>query len=191
MLMTDKIELLGPDRFDLKQLEAVATLLCRIWPKPGRTVATRVAVMQAEFQDYAGPPAQAPRGFAVFEGEQAIAYAAILPREVAVEGARRTIAGLARVCSAPELRGRGLGELVVRAAFATVDRGDFPWALFQTTHQVRPFYERLGATVVDNPIVNSLADDPLANPFWDDVVMRYPAAAAPPHGAIDLLGPGY
>jgi len=60
-----------------------------------------------------------------------------------------------------------------------------------SNERVRPFYEKLGAVVVDNRIVNSLADNPAANPFWDEVVMRYPAGGDWPSGAIDLRGPGY
>ncbi|MEM9660155.1 MAG: hypothetical protein AAF961_17460, partial [Planctomycetota bacterium] len=99
--------------------------------------------------------------------------------------------GLARVCSHPEHRGCGLGELVVRAAFGVVDDGEFPWSLFQTTYPVQAFYNKLGAQLVKNPIVNSLGEDPQANPFWDEIIMRYPAKADWPKGVIDLLGPGY
>jgi hypothetical protein len=56
---------------------------------------------------------------------------------------------------------------------------------------VRPFYERLGACAVANTFVDSLAEDPRGNPFWDDVVMRYPPREGWPEGEIDLLGPGY
>jgi hypothetical protein len=44
---------------------------------------------------------------------------------------------------------------------------------------------------VTNPIVDSLAADPSVNPFWDEVVMRYPAVKHWPEGEIDLRGPGF
>ena len=75
--------------------------------------------------------------------------------------------------------------------FDLVDHGPFAHSLFQTSHEVRPFYEKLGAGLVTNRIVNSLADDPTENPFWDEVVMRYPAAKHWPAGEIDLRGPGW
>jgi hypothetical protein len=89
------------------------------------------------------------------------------------------------------MRGRGLGELVVRAAFALVDEGQFEFALFQTNRRTQPFYEKFGAAPVTNPVINSLAAEPTANPFWDEVVMRYPADGNWPAGTIDLRGPGY
>jgi hypothetical protein len=72
-----------------------------------------------------------------------------------------------------------------------VDAGHFDAALFQTKQNVRPFYEKLGCVLVQNRIVNSHGDDPAANPFWDEVVMRYPSTATWPAGTIDLRGPGY
>ena len=47
--------------------------------------------------------------------------------------------------------------------------------------------------------MNSAAPDPTANPFWDDVIMRYPRDnelnenQRPnwPQGIIDLRGPAY
>jgi hypothetical protein len=44
---------------------------------------------------------------------------------------------------------------------------------------------------VDNRFVNSTAEDPHASPFWDRVIMRYPAKAGWPAGEIDLRGPGW
>ncbi len=84
-----------------------------------------------------------------------------------------------------------MGALVVRLVFDLVDQGAFAFSLFQTTPEVRPFYERLGAAVIDNPIVNSLADDVHESPFWDRVIMRYPSGLGWPVGEIDLRGPGY
>jgi len=95
------------------------------------------------------------------------------------------------VCTAPEARGRGLGSAVVRAAFGRVDRGELPASLYQTSRRNQKFYEALGAGLVENRMVNSLAADPRANPFWDEIAMGYPASTAWPPGAIDLRGPGY
>jgi hypothetical protein len=174
-----------------EQARAIGDLLVRIWPKPNVTVEDRSQQQLAFGQSYAGPEPLAPRSYVVLDGDRVIAHALVFARTIRTDAGEMTIAALARVCSEPELRGQGLGEAVVRAAFAPVDRGDFPFALFQTTRNVRPFYERLGAVLVDNPITNSLADGPKTNPFWDEVVMRYPSTGAWPPGTIDLRGPGY
>lgn len=177
--------------FTPAQAQAIGELIVQVWPKPQVTAADRAAQQLAIGRQYRGPANQAPRSFVVVEDGRVVAHAAILPRTVGTSAGDMTIAGLSRVCSDPSQRGRGLGELVTRAAFEVVDGGDFPFMLFQASARVRQFYDKLGAVVVENPIVNSLADDPTASAFWDDVVMRYPAGRDWPAGPIDLRGPGY
>ena len=191
MMSLSDITEVCPGNVDRDLMRAVCELLCEVWPKPGRTPESRLAAILEEFESYDGPQAQRPRALVLAEEGRAIAHAAVVPREIDLAGRREVVAGLARVCTAPDCRGRGLGELLVRAAWEPVDRGDFVASLFQTTPKVRPFYERLGAATVGNRVVNSLGADPVANPFWDGVVMRYPAVAEWPTGTIDLLGPGY
>jgi predicted N-acetyltransferase YhbS len=170
---------------------AVAELLCAIWPKAGRTVETRVAEMLGQFSDYRGPEAQRPRSFLVREGGRVIAHASVYPRTIGTSAGDLTVLALARVCTDPAVRGRKLGQAVTRAAFDLVDRGAFPFSLFQTSEAVRPFYERLGALTVDNHFINSLAADPRARPWWDKVIMRYPNQPGWPAGEIDLRGPAW
>lgn len=177
--------------FTPDQARAIGELIAQVWPKPNLTAADRAAQQLAIGRQYRGPADQAPRAFVVVEDGRVVAHAAILARTVGTTAGDRTIAGLSRVCSDPSLRGRGLGDLVTRAALEVVDGGDFPFVLFQASERVRPFYEKLGAVAVENPIVNSLADDPTAKAFWDDVVMRYPGGGDWPTGTIDLRGPGY
>ena len=173
------------------QLRLVATLLCEIWPKPGRTVETRIARMKQLAHAYAGPEHTAPRSYLIFDGSRLLAHAALVCRHIVTASGKQTVAGLAQVCTDPEARGQGLGERIVRAAFAPVDAGDFSLALFQTTEQVQPFYERLGARRVSNRFVNSTGDDPEADAFWENVQMIYPGDAPWPAGVVDLQGPGY
>lgn len=177
--------------FTPAQAQAIGELIALVWPKPHLSAADRAQQQLAIGRQYHGPAAQAPRSFVVVEDGRVVAHAAILPRTVATSCGELTIAGLARVCTDPHQRGRGLGELVSRAAFDAIDGGDFPFLLFQASDRVRAFYEKLGAVVVENPIVNLLAENPAAPAFWDDVVMRYPANGDWPQGAIDLRGPGY
>lgn len=183
-------EIRAPDSHPDLLLSA-CELMCRVWPKPDRTPEVRLARITAEFA--AHPPAapRPPRAWVATEGGRVVGHAAIVSREIELAGRRVVIAGLARVCTEPECRGRGIGERLVRAAFVPVDSGEFAWSLFQTTPDVRPFYERLGARAIDNRVINSLGDDPAACPFWDPVLMRYPGSGQWPDGVIDLRGPGY
>lgn len=189
--MTEQLtlEVIDQNAFSSDALTPIAELLCLVWPKPGRTVASRVRTMTREIES--ADEEMSPRGYVVRENGAAIAFGQMLPRLIGSAEGDVAIAGLARVCTHPDHRGRGLGERVVRAAFELIDQGDFRASLFQTSPAVRPFYERLGCAQVDNRIVNSGGDDPDANPFWDEVVMRYPAKGRWPNGTIDLRGPGY
>jgi len=141
--------------------------------------------------DYKGPADRRPRLLVIRRGQRVAAMAKVFPREIQTPAGRMTVLALAAVCSAPDLRGQGYGKAVIEAAFDLVRDGTFPLALFQTTHKVRPLYEKLGARVVDNAFVNSLAHDPAARAFWDEVVMIYPADAPWPDGPVDLLGAGW
>jgi predicted N-acetyltransferase YhbS len=181
------------DRRKLSEAEALATaqLIASTWPKPGRTVDSLAADMMSQWREYRGPERQHPRSFAIREGGRVVAHASFDPRAIGTAAGEMTVLALARVCTAPEVRGRKLGQAVVRAAFALVDDGTFPFALFQTTDDVQSFYENLGAVRNLNRFVNSLALDPTANPWWSPVIMRYAVGPGWPEGQIDLRGPGY
>jgi predicted N-acetyltransferase YhbS len=186
-----QIETLDSRTLSEPDARAIAQLLCAVWPKPDRTVYSRTAQLVSEWRDYHGPEDQHPRSFIIREQNRVVAHSAALPRKIGTRNGELTILGLARVCTDPAMRGRNLGAAVVRETFRMVDDGIFSWSLYQTSHKVRPFYEKLGACVVPNRIVNSLADDPTANPFWDELVMRYPNRPGWPEGEIDLRGAGY
>jgi GNAT superfamily N-acetyltransferase len=181
------------DRRKITEAEArtIAELLVAVWPRPEKSVATRMADLLNYWRDYRGPEDEFPRAFVIRDNGRVIAHAAAVPRTIGTSEGDVTIMGLAQVCSDPTFRGQGLGEQVVRAAFGTVDHGPFAHSLFQTSFKVQPFYEKLSACLVTNRIFNSLGDDPTKNPFWDEVVMRYPAVKSWPEGDIDLRGPGY
>lgn len=186
-----QIEVLDARTLSEADAEVIAELLARVWPNPQKPVAVRKQQMLDLAGDYVGPDDLAPRSFVIREQGAAIAHSAILPRVIGTAAGEMMIAGLTRVCTSPEQRGRGLGEIVVRAVFELVDEGAFSYALFQTNHQVRRFYENLGSRVVENRIVNSLGDPKQGSPFWDKVVLRYPGKGLWPEGEIDLRGPGY
>lgn len=189
MTLTDHILPLAT--LDPADRRAIAELIYQTWPKPEKDAAFRAQQLQNLADAYPAATDQAPRAFVVRDGDQIIANAIIEPRTISSDAGELTVLGLGKVCSNPQRRGEGLGARVVRAALSQVDRGVFPFALFQTTEPVRPFYERLGAVTVANRIVNSHAADPDANPFGDSVVMRYPTNEGWPDGVIDLRGPAY
>lgn len=176
---------------DPDDLRATAELICRTWPKPDKDAAFRLWQLQALAAGHTGPAEHAPRVYVVREGASMIAAAVIEPRTLGTADGPLTVAGLGKVCSDPAHRGQGLGARVVAAALAPVDRGVYPFCLFQTSHQVRPFYERIGACVVENKVIDSTAQDPQACPFADEVIMRYASGPGWPAGVIDLRGPGY
>lgn len=173
------------------QAQAIGELIAQVWPKPHLTAADRADQQREIGEKYRHLPGPAPRALVVVEGGRVLAHAAMLPREIRTTRGDMIIGGLARVCTEPAMRGQGLGELVVRAAFGLVDAGEFSFALFQTNHRTSPFYEKLGAVPVHNAIINSVGEGPKGNPFWDEVVLRYPGNGDWPAGTIDLRGPGY
>lgn len=170
---------------------AAGTLIASIWPRPDRGAVERAAQLTSLGETYDGPDELGPESALVFDGDRAIAHALSFARTVQTVEGPLTVLALAMVASDPAYRGQGLGDAVVRATFERVESGAFPACLFQTSFPVERFYQRFGACRVENPIVNSQGEDPTANPFWDDLVMRYPATAPWPTGEIDVCGPGY
>jgi predicted N-acetyltransferase YhbS len=169
---------------------AAGRLLAIAFPRRDRQA--RAEQLLALGREYNGPAELAPRMHVVEVNGLVVAHALTKPRTILTSQGSMTILALAMVATDPEVRGGGHGRTVVRAAFDLVDQTLHPFSLFQTSFAVEPFYSRLGACRVENRIVNSLAEgDVEANPFWDEVVLRYPAGDGWPAGTIDLQGPGY
>jgi predicted GNAT family N-acyltransferase len=177
----------------ISEADARATmeLVCTIWPKPGRTVDAMTADLLQRWKQFDGLNAQYPRSFFVREAGRIIAHATAVPRTIATRAGNITVLALSRVCTDPAVRGRHLGQAMARAAFESVDNGAYPFSLFQTTDNVKSFYEQLGAIEIRNRFIDSTAEDPTASPWWSPVVMRYPAKPGWPEGEIDLRGPGW
>jgi GNAT superfamily N-acetyltransferase len=181
------------DRRTIREADAraIAELIVSIWPKPGRSVESFTRDFLTQWTDYIGPEDERPRSFIIREGGRVVAHSSGFPRTIGTTKGDLTVLALARVCTDPSVRGKKLGQAIVRATLDLVDHGPFAFSLFQTTQPVRPFYEQLGSVVIENRFVNSLAEDPNANPFWSEVIMRYPAGPGWPEGPIDLRGPGW
>jgi GNAT superfamily N-acetyltransferase len=171
---------------------AVGGLLAKVFPKPDKGPVERAVQLKRIGQDYDGPAEHGPVSHIILQEEKVVAHAVTFGRTIGTSAGDLTVMALAYVATDPDCRGQGLGAAVTHAAFSRVDEGVFPCALFQTSFKVQPFYEQIGCKLVENRIYNSLnEEDPSANPFWDNVVMRYPAAEGWPTGDIDLRGRGY
>lgn len=175
-----------------QELMAIGTLLAKVWPKPDKGPVERAAKLKAFADDYEGPAELAPVSVVVCQHDQVLAHSLTFERQIQTSQGGLGVLALAMVASDPDRRGDGLGSAIVKASFARVDSGDFPLSLFQTSHEVQGFYERLGCHRITNPIVNSTNQaDPTRNPFWDDIAMIYPGKFEWPEGQVDLCGPGY
>ena len=182
------VETIDTGAVALTDARALAELRCAISDKQDVDAREERFLRPVSYQ---GPAERRPRILVIRRAGRIAAMAQVSAREIQTSGGRMTVLALAAVCSAPEMRGQGYGKAVIEAAFDLARDGTFPLALFQATQQVRPLYEKLGAQVIDNVTVNSLADDPAALGFWDEVAMIFPADAPWPAGPIDLLGPGW
>jgi len=191
------------------------------FPKPGRTLADVIAQkrpvwmspppeapekeVQAEAGSGGRPVSELsfPGVGALFSDAPPVRYAVrdaagrwlgnagTLTRTLGTTRGPMRVLGLLDVATLPETRGRGLGAAVVRAAWGPVDAGRVSACLFETG-EARAFYEKLGARVIDNPLVNTLAEGGVdRQPFADPWAMIYPAEADWPTGEIDLRGPGF
>lgn len=185
------IEVIDRRTISAADARAIAELIVAIWPKLDRTVESYAAGFLTQWKDYRGPEEEHPRSFVIRQDGRVVAHASADPRTIGTTNGDMTVLALARVCTDPSVRGRKLGDAVVRATFQLVDCGPFPFALFQTSTDVRPFYERLGAVAIDNRFINSLADDPNSDPFWAEVRMRFPARGVWAEGEIDIRGAGW
>jgi GNAT superfamily N-acetyltransferase len=182
------VERLNPARITEADATAVAELNQLVWPQKNKTVEAIVGELLHKTANEELGPENAPIWFVVRDGSRLLVKAQTFAREIGTSQGPMTIMALCGVCARPDFRGRGLGQAVVRAALARVDAGEFAFSLFQTCRNNLPFYERLGAVVIGNRLINSRGENPEKNPFWDELAMRYPAQGAWPEGTIDLCG---
>ncbi len=164
---------------------AIATLYAATWEND----ATDDFAAKVEYLKKHAAETPAMQYVLTLEDDQLLAAGNSFAREITVGDVHYTALAMAGVAVAQPLRGNGLGKQVVGELLGRVDNGEYPFAIFQT--DVPGFYKKLNCRVLDNRIVNSLADDPGARPFWSSHAICYPAATPLPGGTIDLLGPGY
>lgn len=171
-------------KLNAEQAQRIAVLISAVWPDSGETVEV---IARSFLTNTGNQPGK--KFYVIWKDDQAIACAQTFPRRIRYEGGETEIMALAGVCVDGAHRGRGLGSLIVRAAFGDVDDGRYRVALFQTG--VPDFYRKLGATTVQNEFCDNTAANDGRSPWWDDYVMIYPEGAEWPNGRIDLNGAGY
>ncbi|MEM6853691.1 MAG: GNAT family N-acetyltransferase [Planctomycetota bacterium] len=171
------------------------------FPKPGRTLDDVIAKKRRVWIGdgrgggvVPGPLASdaPPVRFAVRDpAGRWLGNAAVLTRTIQTSHGPLTVLGLMDVATLPETRGRGLGVRLVRTAWSAVDDGQAAACLLKTSG-ARRFYEKLGARMIDNPLIDSTAEGGVdRDPFGDSDAMIYPADADWPDGEIDLCGPAF
>ena len=170
-----------------EQVHQLIALQDVVWPKEEKLARP----IEERIDEYINDPEEEYETFLIFVDDKLVAHAEIFARTVLTEKGPVDVMALASVCTPPECRGDGYGKRIVEEAFKQVDNGRFKVSLFQTG--VPEFYEKFGACRVDNPFVNSRAEDPKANPWWNPYQMIYPTSFLPewPEGVIDLDGNGY
>lgn len=199
--MERKIESWTAGQMSEADFVAACALHHAAFPKPGRTLADVIAKKRPVWRggvDGAGVVPgplgsdEPPVRYAVRDAAgRWLGNAGVLTRTLGTTRGPMRVLGLMDVATLPETRGMGLGVRLVRAAWSAVDEGRASACLLKTSGAQR-FYEKLGARVIENPLVNSLAAGGVdGRPFEGSVAMIYPAGADWPTGEIDLRGPGF
>src|SRR5215212_6280808 len=117
-----RIETIDHRLISVADARAIAELIVSIWPKPDRTVETYTAEILDRWKDYHGRAEQYPRSFLIREGGRVVAHASAHPRTIGTSKGEMSVLALARVCTFPAVRGRKLGDAVVRKTFELVDQ---------------------------------------------------------------------
>lgn len=174
-----------PKQLSKSTIEYINELVYSTWPEsPTASLSTKEKI-KAFFQRNPGKLCHM-----VYDGKELIAYSESAPRKIVIALQDFEVMALSCVCVNPKYRGKGLGALIVRAAFDRVDKGEFSVSLFQTG--VPEFYTKLDCKHVENQFIDSTnPKEPEKNPFWDDHVMIYPKHFLWPTGRVDILGKGF
>ena len=151
----NKVESIAIRSLSESDARSIGELLVRVWPKEHRPLDYRIDQLLQRKDLDSGKATQAPQSLVIRDGGRMVAHAAVMPRTVGTPTGELTLLALAHVCTDPDVRGKQLGKRIVQAVFSLVDDGTFPFSLFQTTNQVKPFYLRLGACLAENRFIDS------------------------------------
>lgn len=181
------VEVIDRQKLPPGDRQCIGNLRHRTWPA---SPSSEPRFASAPPLDIDWPAAQQAQFHLIRDQGVIIAVACSVPRRVRCGEQDLDVLALEGVVCQPDYRGQGLGAAVVRSAFQRVDRGAFRLSLFQTA--VPGFYQKLGCSTVEVPLVNSHSTvDRSQCPFWEPWLMVYPTGFAFPGGAIDTLGPGW
>ena len=165
------------------ELQLACDLLHSVWPTDN---STRVEL--SKYLDQHNDRRDCHVAFQLSEGG-CQAHGEIFYRKMSSNGNGFTVACLASVCVAADMRGRGLGLEIVGTLFRWSQNHLPAPILFQTG--VAEFYEKLGCKKVNNVFINSTSPVPDRSPWWDKHIMVYDPRALWPTGVVDLNGPGF
>jgi GNAT superfamily N-acetyltransferase len=165
-----------------KDLEDIVILTRTVWPPKEPYDLQKVVEY---YRNHPMPPVE--KHFLIRHEGRLVGYSQSFARDLTAGG--RTIRNMAlcAVCVHPEARKFGYGRDLVKAAFGFVDNGIFECSVFQTS--VPGFYEKLGSKVITTKFFDGVNKND--KPWWDPIVMVYPAAFDLGQGPVDLNGGAY
>jgi len=162
------------------QARAMSELAVLAFVDDTRTVEERMARWENEHIN----PDPTRRNYLIWNDVRLLAMARTFAVTVQTATGPLPLLALAGVATHPDHERKGLGHTIVKHAFERVDNGEFTLALFMTG--VPGFYQKLGCTEVHNRFIDSSAEDPEANPWWNPYVMVYAPRGEWPEGLVDL-----
>jgi len=170
-----------------------------VWPEADVPTVLRRQVV--ELRDAAWPPdlpgslapshdpLLRPVSLLLVEGDEVVAALDILSKELPHGGVTYAASGLATVVTRADLRRRGHGLRLIRAARETMGAAGADLAVFTCDAVLAPFYEAGGYAVLPGAtLVGGTPDAPLRSDELDKVVLWRPYTAKADVRAGDFAG---
>jgi aminoglycoside 2'-N-acetyltransferase I len=136
-------------------------------------------------------PALSPVTLALVAEGGVVGVVDVLTKELVHAGRRYTVSGLAWVLVAPEHRGRGYGQRLIRDARRYLERSAIDLVVFTCDRPLLHFYESAGFTCLPEAVlVGGTATDPFPSdrPGFDKVVMATFVSARARRHASEFVG---
>lgn len=124
------------------------------------------------------------RHVVAFSGREVMAHAAVVPRELWIDGVLHQALYVEAVATDPSLQGQGIGTQVMEAVEELIESDGLLAALSSGSPQ---FYERLGWERWQGPTYVQRSDDLVRTPDEDDTVLVL--RPTPTLKALDLTAP--
>lgn len=149
-----------------------------VWPErevPGELRRQVLAIRNdtwPELGDKGHDPDLDPVSMLLLEGEAVVAALDILSKPIEHAGETFSASGLSTVITATDMRRRGLGAELVRAARTRIEVDGVDLGIFTCDTPLRGFYERCGWDVVPGAVlVGGTRKDPFPSDRFDKVVL--------------------